>query len=266
MRKMEDVYAEHPSDQVPWTFQQTFIGAVCTLVPWLFVVFGLSGGSNHTASHTTVLTTQRDLLNALVTLLLSSLIEAAFLIAPLYFAGHAARAAPASLRSMRQALVYLGFRAFRPGVAFSWMSIFIVAIFAVDSLYQFVITSLHLNVQTNDQVLLARSASAPISTYATLVVAVIIAPFCEEIFFRSFVFKGLQRGLPLGWAILISALLFTLAHGDPASAPVLFFIGLALAFLRWRTRSIWPGIMLHMLNNGLGALTIILAMNGLIKG
>ncbi|MFL5707338.1 MAG: type II CAAX prenyl endopeptidase Rce1 family protein [Ktedonobacteraceae bacterium] len=42
-------------------------------------------------------------------------------------------------------------------------------------------------------------------------------------------------------------------------------IGLALAFLRWRTNSIWPGILLHMLNNSLGAFTIILVMNGIIK-
>src|SRR2546427_7906163 len=37
---------------------------------------------------------------------------------------------------------------------------------------------------------------------------------------------------------------------------VLFIIGLALAFLRWRTKSLWPSIFLHFLNNGLGALLI----------
>jgi membrane protease YdiL (CAAX protease family) len=41
---------------------------------------------------------------------------------------------------------------------------------------------------------------------------------------------------------------------------VLFVIGLALAFLRWRTRSIWPGMALHFLNNFVGALQIFLVL------
>jgi CAAX protease family protein len=264
MEKTEDQLAGRQIDQVPWTIQQTIIGTVCTLVPWLFFVFALSGNAG-SATHIRPLTPQKDLLNALLTFIISSLIEAAFLIAPLYYANRAARAITTHLGRARRAVDFLGFRSFNPGLAFSWICILIVAIISVDNLYQFVITSLHLQLQTNDQVLLERSAAEPLTTYATLAVAVIVAPFCEEIFFRGFLFMGLQRGLPLGWAVLVSALLFAIAHGDPASAPVLFIIGLALAFLRWRTRSIWPGIMLHMLNNGIGAFTIILSMKGLLK-
>ena len=142
--------------------------------------------------------------------------------------------------------------------------ILFIAIFAIDNLYQYVITVLHLNLQTNDQVLLQRSKIAPISTYATLLAAVFVAPFCEEIFFRGFVFPGLCATMPVGWAIVSSSLLF-LAHADPGSFAVLFIIGLALAFLRWRTKSLWPGVFLHFLNNGLGALLIILVMQGIVK-
>jgi membrane protease YdiL (CAAX protease family) len=61
----------------------------------------------------------------------------------------------------------------------------------------------------------------------------------------------------------LSALIFAAAHFDPASFPVLFFIGLALAIARWRTRSIWPGIILHLLNNGLSAVLVVLALHGM---
>lgn len=71
--------------------------------------------------------------------------------------------------------------------------------------------------------------------------------------------------MSLGWAIIISSLLFGVAHADPGSFPVLFVIGLALAFLRWRTQSIWPCMILHMLNNGIAALAIVLTMQGAIK-
>ena len=69
--------------------------------------------------------------------------------------------------------------------------------------------------------------------------------------------------MSLVWAIVLSALIFGVAHADPGSFVVLFFIGLALAFVRWRTDSLWPGILLHMLNNGIAALLIVLAMHGI---
>ena len=67
------------------------------------------------------------------------------------------------------------------------------------------------------------------------------------------------------WAIaLIATGSWLVAHADVGSFAVLFVIGLALAFVRWHTKSIWPGMLLHMLNNGIGALSIILAMQGTI--
>ena len=141
----------------------------------------------------------------------------------------------------------------------------LLAILAVDNFYQYVITVWHLNLQTNDQVLLNHSKIAPISTYATLLAAVFVAPFCEEVFFRGFLFPGLCRSMPVGWATILSSLLFAIAHADLGSFAVLFIIGLALAFLRWRTNSLWPGIILHLINNGLGALLIVLVMHGVVK-
>jgi membrane protease YdiL (CAAX protease family) len=154
----------------------------------------------------------------------------------------------------------LGFRSFDVGPALLWVVGLILAFFAINGLYQYIITALHLHLQTNDQYILQQSKNAPISTYATLLASVLVAPFCEEVFFRGFVFAGLLRGMPLGWAIVLSSLIFAVAHADPGSFAVLFFIGLALAFLRWRMHSIWPSIILHLLNNSIGAFLIVLAM------
>ena len=65
--------------------------------------------------------------------------------------------------------------------------------------------------------------------------------------------------------MVLSSLLFAIAHLDPGSFAVLFIIGLALAFLRWRTNSLWPGILLHAINNGVAALEVILVMLGVTK-
>lgn len=201
------------------------------------------------------------MISAVFVFILSTLVEGAFLIAPFYFANRAFRSVAPRGRLVLRAL---GFQSFSPGSTLAWIVGLFLAFLAVNVLYQDVVSILHLHLQTNDQVLLAESKRAPITTYATLLVAVFIAPICEEVFFRGFVFPGLLREMPLVWAIIFSALIFAVAHGDPGSFAVLFFIGLALAFIRWRARSLWPGILLHLLNNGISALLIVLTMLGML--
>jgi CAAX protease family protein len=257
--KQPDTY---PSEDIaPWTTQQTFFGTLITLIPWIILTLILSY-LNGSVKVTAPISAQADLTGAIVTIVFSSLIEGAFLIAPFYYANASYRSITPHLRLAFHAL---GFRRFRLGSALFWIIVLMIVIFGINALYSDLITTLHLNVQTNDQLLLEQSKVAPLSTYATLLAAVFIAPFCEEVFFRGFVFPGLRNGMSLVWAIIISSLLFGVAHGDPGSFPVLFVIGLALAFLRWRTQSIWPGMILHMLNNGIAALAIVLTMQGVIK-
>jgi membrane protease YdiL (CAAX protease family) len=250
-----------PEDSAPWTTQQTFFGTLITLIPWIVLTLCLSA-LNGSVSVTQPLSTQADLTGAIVTIIFTALIEGAFLIAPFYYANTAYRSITPHLRL---ALTALGFRRFRLGNGLFWVIILMIVIFGINTLYSYLITVLHLNIHTNDQLIIQQSKVAPLSTYATLFAAVFIAPFCEEVFFRGFVFPGLRHGMSLGWAIVISSLLFGVAHADPGSFPVLFVIGLALAFLRWHTQSIWPCIMLHMLNNGIAALAIVLTMQGPIK-
>jgi membrane protease YdiL (CAAX protease family) len=179
----------------------------------------------------------------------------------LYFALRAFHSLASHTRLAFQAL---GFRRFNASIVLSWIVLLLIAILGANFLYSYLIQTFHLPLQTNDQLILMYSKNAPLTTYATLLVAVVVAPICEEVFFRGFVFPGLLHAMSPVWAIILSALIFAVAHGDPGSFAVLFLIGLALAFLRWRTKSIWPGIMLHALNNGVAALAIIVAMQGRI--
>ncbi len=247
---------EQKIEQVPWTTQQTFNGVFFTLVPWITFTVALSFFNTHTTT-SSKLSPQLDVINAIITFLFSTVVEGAFLIAPYLYARRTTHADLPPRRSIGQTL---GFRGFNIWQVIPLLIALMLVIIAVNGAYQYVITTLHLHIQTNDQVLLSEGKAAPISTYATLLAAVIVAPICEEIFFRSFVFMGLLRSMPLGVSVILSALIFAVAHGDPGSFAVLFIIGLALAFLRWRTQSIWPGIMLHMLNNGISALLIVITL------
>lgn len=253
---------DEKKEQVPWTLQQTLTGLLLTLVPWITLALWLNDLNGGTG-HTTALSPQVDLINAVVVFIFSSLVEAAFLVAPLIIAW---RAFKGYMHRWWHALQALGLRRFQVGMAISWIILLFLGVYAVNQVYVYLLAVLHLHVQTNDEILLQSAKYAPLTTYATLLASVVVAPFCEELFFRGFVLMGLLRAMPLGWAIMLSALIFAIAHADPGSFTVLFIIGLALAFLRWRTRSLWPGILLHLLNNAVGAVLIVLAMRGVIPG
>ncbi|MEA1959525.1 MAG: type II CAAX endopeptidase family protein [Chloroflexota bacterium] len=89
------------------------------------------------------------------------------------------------------------------------------------------------------------------------VFAVVVAPLAEETFFRGFIFQGLRKRFGYGWGVFISALLFSLAHLQPGALVPIFFLGLMLAWLYAKTKSIWPCIFAHFVYNSL-ALTFMI--------
>lgn len=65
-------------------------------------------------------------------------------------------------------------------------------------------------------------------------------------------FGWLRPHLPWRATALITAALFAAIHGYyPAVLPVAFVLGVALAWLRERTGSILPGILVHILTDSL---------------
>ncbi len=101
------------------------------------------------------------------------------------------------------------------------------------------------------------STAAAVGTAAFVCV---LAPICEEFFFRGFLFGILRQmrvrvgRVELGpWiAAVIVAVLFGLAHTGSARSEYLIplgFLGFVLCLLRWRTGSLYPGMAVHSLNN-----------------
>ena len=256
-----ETVVEQKLEQTPWTLRQTLLGIFFTLVPWIMLALGLTSlNGKSTQSHR--LSPQADLTSAIIVFLFSVLVEGAFLIAPFYFA----RRTASTFGDQRRSILYaLGFRRFQWFPTLGMIILLFLAFYLVNDFYQYIITVFHLNLQTNDQVILQQSKDAPFTTYATLIASVLVAPVCEETFFRGFVFAGFLGRMPVAVAIVSSSFLFAIAHADLGSFAVLFFIGLALAFVRWRTRSLWPGILLHLLNNGVGAIVIVLVMMGVLR-
>lgn len=89
-----------------------------------------------------------------------------------------------------------------------------------------------------------------------LLAGAVIAPICEETFFRGYVFTVTLSKAGRIPAYLLSAGLFALAHLNvPAFLPI-FLIGLGLAYVYHRTGSLVPGAIAHGINNAV-ALTAL---------
>lgn len=84
--------------------------------------------------------------------------------------------------------------------------------------------------------------------FATLVV---IAPIAEEALFRGYLYGKLRKIIPVWVAIPLVSAIFGFVHGQWNVAIDVFALSVILCILREITGSIWAGILLHMLKNGL---------------
>ena len=92
---------------------------------------------------------------------------------------------------------------------------------------------------------------------ANLVLFVVIAPFVEEVLFRG-LGQSLLRRLGPVTAIVLVGLFFGVWHGLLIALLVLVPFGWGLAYLRERTNSVYPGMMVHALFNAVAILAGVL--------
>ncbi|MFN9545555.1 MAG: lysostaphin resistance A-like protein [Cyanobacteriota bacterium] len=88
--------------------------------------------------------------------------------------------------------------------------------------------------------------------------AIVLAPFFEEILFRGVLLPVVARQLGAGWAVLISALIFAIAHLSLAELVPLSVLGVGLGLLRWQTGRLAASVCLHALWNGLTFFNLLL--------
>ncbi|MDG0867052.1 CPBP family intramembrane glutamic endopeptidase [Candidatus Lucifugimonas marina] len=92
------------------------------------------------------------------------------------------------------------------------------------------------------------------SIVVTIVLVGILGPIAEEIFFRGYVLPGLVKKFGIGWALLLSSVMFGLFHIDLGAIVPTFALGLALGWVYLKTGSIWPAMFAHGLHNTVAVL------------
>ena len=91
-----------------------------------------------------------------------------------------------------------------------------------------------------------------------IAIAVVVAPFVEELVFRGFVFNALLRRMPLVAAAIISGILFGAVHGEPMFIAPLGAGGAVLAWVYYRSGSLWSSILAHGTFNAINLAGVLL--------
>jgi len=90
----------------------------------------------------------------------------------------------------------------------------------------------------------------PADNMLAFVTLVVLAPLAEETLFRGYLYGKLKGYVPAVVAALVTSLLFAIAHLQWNVGIDVFVLSLFLCGLRSLTGSIWAGVLVHMIKNG----------------
>ncbi len=87
------------------------------------------------------------------------------------------------------------------------------------------------------------------SLYLSFLATVVLTPMVEELLFRGLLLQELMRNASRTFAILIVSALFAVVHFDGVQTPMLFIASAGYCLLTIHSKSLWPAIIAHVLNN-----------------
>lgn len=111
--------------------------------------------------------------------------------------------------------------------------------------------------QTYSPITSGDSALSPATVVFLVIQLSVFAPIFEEIWFRGVIQTAL-KDYGNGFAILVSALCFGMAHGNLHQFCFTFVIGIALGYVRYATNSIKPTMIIHCILNSIAAVILLL--------
>ena len=102
--------------------------------------------------------------------------------------------------------------------------------------------------------------AGPLWAASFVTMAVVAAPVAEELLFRGWLYTALRGRIGVRAGILLSSVLFALAHWEKTHiyALAVFPVGLALGFIRERTGSLRASMAAHAAYNGAASVLLVL--------
>lgn len=100
----------------------------------------------------------------------------------------------------------------------------------------------------------------PVKILAGILRTAIIPPLTEEFAFRGVIMQPLRK-YGNRFALVLSAALFALMHGNMVQIPFAFIGGLVIGYAVIKTGSMWTGILIHFANNTVAVLMQLAGQN-----
>lgn len=105
---------------------------------------------------------------------------------------------------------------------------------------------------------LVLTSANPLALLCFAFTALVLAPLFEETLFRGVLLPVLAQRWGGIWAVVISALVFGVAHLSVGELPPLFVLGLGLGWLRLQSGRLGASVLMHSLWNGLTFANLLL--------
>ena len=80
----------------------------------------------------------------------------------------------------------------------------------------------------------------------------VISPFVEELVFRGFLYGRMRVYMPKMWAVLVSALLFGIYHGNMVQGVYGFLMGILFTLVYDRYKNFYLSVIMHVIVNLVG--------------
>lgn len=143
----------------------------------------------------------------------------------------------------------IGLRGVRLGQTLRLAATVVLGGFVAVAAYASFARSLGFPVEGNTADLVAGFGAGPVEMVLAFVLVGVVAPFVEEVTFRGIVFPSLRAAWGTLPALLVSGVIFGVVHLQLTIAAPLAVIGIALALVFMRTRSLWTAIVAHCAYN-----------------
>ena len=96
------------------------------------------------------------------------------------------------------------------------------------------------------------------------VLLVFLLPACEEILYRGLLWGALERRWNTWVALIVSTIVFALAHFEPVRAPLLLIVAIPIALARFYGGGLLASMIAHSANNLLPGTVVALGLLGMM--
>ena len=102
-----------------------------------------------------------------------------------------------------------------------------------------------------------RALFGELGLWQALLLVAVLPGICEEFLFRGFLLAGVRRAAGKWGTVLVVGVVFGLFHLYGFKLLVTSLLGMLLALVCWQTRSIWPGILVHVMHNSVAVCLVL---------